>query len=576
MGKRKNQPLIDSEEESGSNSSASDMDDETPPPVKGTTKSKRLPSRSPKNSSDSGSDSDEDTRKTKKPRRMTKDSSESSGDDESDADEEELDQSESVKAVSPPKLQIEDTADKSDLEEGQISDEEDSSDSEDSEFDDGFDEDFMGDEEDRARLERLSEKERETEIYKRAERRDQLKRRWEIERKIKLSRKAESAKTQTFKKPKPKKPKVAVKKVVHEKQHKPPPPTSFTPNTIINDDSTSSSSASSHMFPPTIQPDGEPIGPDQMSEFPEEYFDPKERSKERKKNVEMNKTDDKRTNAMALLKMKREGKQKREEEEAKREAQKKVDDEKEELDGVTGSKSSVKLKASEVYSDDSSSDSEREKRSGDDRRSRSSSRSSSDSDDDQQKSQATSHSSNKKPIYISTLDEMNKLRISRHKLEKFINLPIFDKTVVGCFVRINIGNNNSNQKLVYRVAEITAVLETPKVYLFGNSRTNKGVRLRHGTQERIFRLEFVSNQDFTATEFDKWKEICNRYSVVFPQIDLIEQKKKDIQLAMSYEFREEDVNRIIQEKDRFRAHPTNYAMKKTQLMKVISLVLLVY
>ena len=572
MGKRKNQPLIDSEEESGSNSSASDMDDETPPPTKATAKSKRIPSRSPKNSSDSGSDSDEDTRKTKKPRRMTKDSSDSSGDDDSDADEEELDeQSESVKAVSPPKLQAEDTADKSDLEDGQISDdEEDSSDSEDSEFDDGFDEDFMGDEEDRARLERLSEKERETEIYKRAERRDQLKRRWEIERKIKLSRKAESAKTQTFKKPKPKKPKVAVKKVAHEKQHKPPPPAAaaFTSNTMINDDSTSSSSASSHMFPPTTQPDGEPLNPDQLNEFPEEYFDPKERSKERKKNVEMNKTDDKRTNAMALLKMKREGKQKREEEEAKREAQKKVDDEKEELDGVTGSKSSVKLKASEVYSDDSSSDSEREKRSGDDRRSRSSSRSSSDSDDDQQKSQTTSHTSNKKPIFISTLDEINKLRISRHKLEKFINLPIFEKTVVGCFVRINIGNNNSSQKLVYRVAEITAVLETPKVYLFGNSRTNKGVRLRHGTQERVFRLEFVSNQDFTVTEFDKWKEVCHRYSVVFPQIDLIEQKKKDIQQAMSYEFREEDVNRIIQEKDRFRAHPTNYAMRKTHLMKV--------
>ncbi|CAO1402599.1 unnamed protein product [Diamesa hyperborea] len=514
MGKRKNQPLIDSEEESGSNSSASDMDDETPPPVKATAKSKRVPSRSPKNSSDSGSDSNEDTRKTKKPRRMTKDSSDSSGDDDSDADEEELDEPvESLKAVSPPKLQAEDTADKSDLEEGQISDdEEESSDSEDSEFDDGFDEDFMGDEEDRARLERLSEKERETEIYKRAERRDQLKRRWEIERKIKLSRKAESAKTQTFKKPKPKKPKVA---------------------------------------------------------FPEEYFDPKERSKERKKNVEMNKTDDKRTNAMALLKMKREGKQKREEEEAKREAQKKVDDEKEELDGVTGSKSSVKLKASEVYSDDSSSDSEREKRSGDDRRSRSSSRSSSDSDDDQQKSQTTSHTSNKKPIFISTLDEINKLRISRHKLEKFINLPIFEKTVVGCFVRINIGNNNSSQKLVYlyRVAEITAVLETPKVYLFGNSRTNKGVRIRHGTQERVFRLEFISNQDFSVSEFEKWKEVCQKYSEPLPKFDLIEQKMKDIQEAMNYEFREEDVNRIIEEKNRFRAHPTNYAMKKTDLMK---------
>lgn len=52
-----------------------------------------------------------------------------------------------------------------------------------------------------------------------------------------------------------------------------------------------------------------------------EYFDPKERSKERKKNVEMNRTDDKRSNAMAALKAKREGRQRREEEEAKRQAE---------------------------------------------------------------------------------------------------------------------------------------------------------------------------------------------------------------------------------------------------------------
>ena len=29
---------------------------------------------------------------------------------------------------------------------------------------------------------------------------------------------------------------------------------------------------------------------------------------------------------------------------------------------------------------------------------------------------------------------------------------------------------------------------------------------RHGNQERVFRLEFVSNQRFTETEFARWKE----------------------------------------------------------------------
>ncbi len=167
------------------------------------------------------------------------------------------------------------------------------------------------------------------------------------------------------------------------------------------------------------------------------------------------------------------------------EAAKQAEDEKEELSGV-GEKSSTKLTTSDVYSDSSDSDSE-EKPS----KSRSISSRTSSSDSDGDESQTTVY---KKPVYVSTLAEMNKLRISRHKLERFINLPIFNKTVVGSFVRINIGNNASTGKVVYRVAEITEVVETAKIYQFGNGRTNKGVKLKHGIQERVFRLEFDSNR----------------------------------------------------------------------------------
>lgn len=79
---------------------------------------------------------------------------------------------------------------------------------------------------------------------------------------------------------------------------------------------------------------------------------------------------------------------------------------------------------------------------------------------------------------------------------------------------------------------------------------------------------FFPFRDFTESEFEKWKEICARYDVVMPTIDLIDQKKKDVQSALNYEYKEEDIDRIIEEKNRFRSHPTNYAMKKTQLMKV--------
>lgn len=422
--------------------------------------------------SESGSERKKSTKKT---RRMTHSSSSSSEDSADSADEHsDKDEKEAVNIPLAPIVTAKPPSEgnKSDPEEGQISSDSSSGEDEESsnsEFTDGFGEDLMGNDEDRNYLEKLSEKERETELFKRAERRDQLRRRWEIERKLKQTRKVENAKNKAFKKPATKKPKKVAEK--------PPKPSLY------------ASSSIEEPVPVFRMPSEEDSSLDKMNDQREEYFDPKERSKERKKNVEANKTDDKRSNAMAMLKARREGKQKREVE--RTEAKKPNDDNREDdIEGVGDKSSSVKLKARDIYSDDSDSDSE-EKTSQDGRRSSSSRSSTSESDSEDSKSQATV---NKKPVFISTLDELNKLRISRYKLEKFINLPIFEKTVIGCFVRINIGNNSSSQKLVYRVAEITAVVETPKIYAFGTARTNKGIRLKHGTQERVFRLEFVSNQ----------------------------------------------------------------------------------
>lgn len=247
-----------------------------------------------------------------------------------------------------------------------------------------------------------------------------------------------------------------------------------------------------------------------------------------------------------------------EEEEAKRQAERDRDDDKEELESVSGCKSAVKLKASEIYSDDSGSSDwdDEEKPAG--KRSRSnSSKASSESEDDEKAA--------KSPVFITTREDLNKLRLSRFKMERFVNLPIFESTVVNCFVRISIGNNG--QKPVYRVAEIVGVVETGKIYTLGTTRTNRGLRLKHGTQERVFRLEFISNQEFTETEFNKWVEICQQQHVPMPTIDLIEIKANDIKKALNYEFKDEDVDKIVEEKNRFRNRPTNYAMKKTCLMK---------
>lgn len=62
------------------------------------------------------------------------------------------------------------------------------------EFDDGLDENLMGGEEDKARLEQMTEKEREQELFNRIEKREVLKARFEIEKKLKLAKKEQQKK----------------------------------------------------------------------------------------------------------------------------------------------------------------------------------------------------------------------------------------------------------------------------------------------------------------------------------------------------------------------------------------------
>ncbi|XP_065091938.1 RNA polymerase-associated protein Rtf1 [Ochlerotatus camptorhynchus] len=608
MVKRKTQPLIDSESSSDSGS-GSDLDSELLSLAK-KKKTTRLASNSPGGKS-SDSDSEDDSEPeaaSQRKKHGAKPASSSESEEEEEEEDEEEEEEEPEQEVKPAikgsvkRKQPEDEEEaeveeaKSEPEEGQVSSEEESgsgsgddsddesgsSSSSDSEFDDGYDENLMGDEADRARLNALSEKERETEIFKRIERRDVMKTRWEIERKLKLAKKAERAKDKESQPPRKKKKKDKKKKLAQQKEQEdkkkkvkeptPEPKEPSPPPPVQQLDEPSEGEAS----------DTSLSSPDKSKEAESasgasDFFDPKERSKERKKNVEANRTDDKRSNAMAMLKAKREGKAKREEEEAKREAKRKAEAEgKNNLEDVPGGKSSQKLKASDIYSDDSGSDSDDEKKS--DRRSKSGSSSGSGSDSrsssesetegepkEKKISSSSSSTSSRKPVAITNRDELNKLRISRHKIERFIALPMFDQIVLNCFVRINIGNNNGRP--VYRVAEIVGVVETAKIYQFGKCRTNKGFKLKHGSQERVFRLEFVSNQDFTDSEYQKWLSVCEATSTPLPCVDFIDKKQDEIKEAIQYEFKDADIDKIIEEKNRFRAYPTNYAMKKTLLMK---------
>jgi RNA polymerase-associated protein RTF1 len=519
MVKRKSAALLDSESESnGSGSAGSDhlakemlsLSKKKKSSAGSTISKVKTPVHSDSDSSDSDSDwgskSKGKKNKKKKMKKRTNRRSisiEDNSSDESDGDTK-------TGNSPPPRSMVSDatgfSSKKDDLEEGEVS----SSDGDDSssdEFDDGYDEHYMGDAEDRQRMDTLTEKEREQEIFKRAERRDVLKSRFEIEKKLRQAKKKELKRQQKA------------------------------------EQGTSASSKFSKV-------------------------DAKERSKERKKTVEGKV--DKKSQAMDMLKARREAKKERDEEREKEKQQRvKVKEDRIDADfdldlvkpegSTVGDKASKKkVKISDIYSDDDDSNSDASDASvAGIRKDSDASRTSSDSE--------IEDDTLRRPEYVEFVRDLEKIRLSRSKIEKWVHFPFFSKVCKGCFIRLGIGQHQG--KPVYRVAEVLNVIETSKVYQLGSTRTNKAFRVRHATDERDFRLEFISTNEFTESEFTKWKDACEEKGIVRPTLEDIDRKARELQEANHYQFKEADVDQIIQEKQKFKQNPVNYAVRKTELMK---------
>eukprot|EP00095_Tigriopus_kingsejongensis_P012350 snap_masked-scaffold198_size266703-processed-gene-1.5 protein:Tk12350 transcript:snap_masked-scaffold198_size266703-processed-gene-1.5-mRNA-1 annotation:"rna polymerase-associated protein rtf1" len=395
-------------------------------------------------------------------------------------------------------------APKSAPEEGEVSDEPVEDDS-DKEFDDGLDDDLIGDDEDRALLERMTEREREQELFKRAEIRENLRKKFEIKKRLKQQHKLKGG---------------AEKKPL---------------SSDVSDDD---------------------FDTNQM-------LDAKERSQDRKRNLEAQKFD-KKSNALSELKAIKEERQRKEKEKEKRREQANKGNSGADTSDAERGRSSDKRKVRRSSSSSSEAGSYRRRSSSSSSSSpsRSRSRSSSSSGSDTERFRKTS----KVEKFVETMEDLEPIRLSRFKIERFLYMPHFRHLIHGCFVRIGIGNNPTGQS-VYRCTEVIDVVETAKVYQLGKARTNQGLKLKFGQQERVFRIQFISNSALTPTEFEKWKYTCHDNNISLPTKEFVQTKAHEIRKAMNYEYSSADVDAMIEKKEKFSKNPVNYAMKKAELMK---------
>ncbi|KAG0330549.1 RNA polymerase-associated protein rtf1 [Dissophora globulifera] len=164
----------------------------------------------------------------------------------------------------------------------------------------------------------------------------------------------------------------------------------------------------------------------------------------------------------------------------------------------------------------------------------------------------------------ATLEDLNAIRLSRDRLEKWCYSPFFKDTAVGCFVRLSLGTD-PNRQPVYRITEIISVGKQSKIYQVGKTMTNQTLTLKHGKAEKVFTMENISNGNFTEDEFRRYETVLRTEKLDIVTHDHVENKRKDIDHAKEYVLSDKEVEEIIELKKLMKQGRLNPIVHRTIL-----------
>ncbi|KAH8368553.1 hypothetical protein KR084_012902 [Drosophila pseudotakahashii] len=136
---------------------------------------------------------------------------------------------------------------------------------------------------------------------------------------------------------------------------------------------------------------------------------------------------------------------------------------------------------------------------------------------------------------VASRDQLEQLRLSRHRIGMLLVRPAFEQAVTGCFVRVNV--NGQEELPDYRIAEILGLGELDLGYQVGEIPTNVALRLRYEDLVMLHEINDVSNLAFTQEEFALWRDNCVNQALSPPTSHMVTRKKIELYNALQCEAR---------------------------------------
>lgn len=183
--------------------------------------------------------------------------------------------------------------------------------------------------------------------------------------------------------------------------------------------------------------------------------------------------------------------------------------------------------------------------------------------------QAEDNSQEIQDDFQMTLADLRTMQLKRNQIEKWVYTRFFNETAIGLFVKISVGNHPQTKDHMYKVAQITDITKNSNPYVLNietRNKTDKYCVVKIGRVERTYKMSFISNRSFDEDDYNKWKDQIHLDGQDMPSRDYFNKKRRDIDRAINYDYKDEDIQYEIQEKKKFRDLPHNFAVRKTELL----------
>merc|ERR1712166_1304253 len=149
-------------------------------------------------------------------------------------------------------------------------------------------------------------------------------------------------------------------------------------------------------------------------------------------------------------------------------------------------------------------------------------------------------------------DELKKIIpqifLPRQTLEKWHDKPFFDATVVGCFVKVNLGQRKDTGEAAYRVCQVKEVKEKTRAYKLGNQTGDwcrKALELAWGDKTKAFEINVTSNDPPDEKLLEYWKRQMDDCNVDLPLKQEIDNAQLGIEKAENFVYDNSVIDSMI-------------------------------